>query len=79
MFLFEFVNQYWDISNGRDSLYGIVIQTDPFMVQYFEPTSRGDAYKLNDIKFEVFSEDFVKKVEDPEVFAVGRSRVNYIF
>ena len=73
------VNQYWEISNGRDSLYGIVIQTDPFMVQYFEPTSRGNAYKLNDIKFEVFSEDFVKKVEDPKVFAVGRSRVNYIF
>ena len=61
-----------------DSLYGIVIQTDPFMVQYFEPTSRGDAYKLNDIKFEVFSEDFVKKVEDPKVFAVGRSRVNFL-
>ena len=73
------VNQYWEISNGRDSLYGIVIQTDPFMVQYFEPNSRGDAYKLNDIKFEVFSEDFVKKVEDPKVVAVGRSRVNYVF
>ena len=26
------LNQYWEISNGRDSLYGIVIQTDPIMV-----------------------------------------------
>ena len=73
------VNQYWEISNGRDSLYGIVIQTNPLMVQYFEPTTTGDAYKLNDMMFEVFSEDFVRKVKDPELIAVGRSRVNYVF
>ena len=73
------VNQYWEISNGRDSLYGIVIQTNPLMVQYFEPTSRGDAYKLNDMKFEVFSADFVRKIKEPELIAVGRSRVNYVF
>ena len=28
------VKQYWEISNGRDSLYDIVIQTNPLMVQY---------------------------------------------
>ena len=49
------------------------------MVQYFEPTIKGDAYKLNDMTFEVFSEDFVRKVKEPELIAVGRSRGNYVF
>ena len=30
-------------------------------------------------KFEVLPEDFVRKVKDPQLVAVGRSRVNYIF
>ena len=43
------INQYWEISNGKDSLYAYVVETDPFMVQFFEPnTSRSDAYRLND-------------------------------
>ena len=41
------------------------------MVQFFEPnTSKpNDAYRLNDVKFEVLPEDLVRKVKDP----VGRS------
>ena len=47
------INQYWEISNSKDSLYAYVVETDPFMVQFFEPnTSRNDAYRLNDVKFE---------------------------
>ena len=47
------------------------------MVQLFEPnTSRSDAYQLNDIKFEVLSEDFLRKMKDSQLVAVGRSRVH---
>ena len=73
------INQYWEISNGRDSLYACVVETDPFMVQFFEPNSRSDAFRLNDVKFEVLPEDFVRKVKDPQLVAVGRSRVNFVF
>ena len=74
------INQYWGISNGKDSLYTYVIETDPFMVQFLEPnTSRSDAYRLNDVRFEVLPEDFVGKVKDPQLVAVGRSRVNHVF
>ena len=48
-------------SNGKDSLYAYVIETDPFMVQFGAvwSTSRSDAFRLNDLKFEVLFEDFV--------------------
>ena len=26
------INQYWEISDGKDSLYTYVVETDPFMV-----------------------------------------------
>ena len=72
--------QYWEISNGKDSLYAYFVETDPFMVQFFEPnTSRSDAYRLNDVKFEVLPENFVRKMKDPQLVAVGRSPVNYVF
>ena len=29
--------------------------------------------------FEVFPEDFVRKVKDPQLVAAGRSRLNYVF
>ena len=71
------IGQYWEISNGKDSIYAQV-EKDSFMVQFFEPNSIGDAYRLNDLKFEVLHEDFVRKVQEPQLIAVGRSRVNYI-
>ena len=49
------------------------------MVQFFEPNSKGDAYRLNHLNFEVLPEDFVRKLQEPQLIAVGRSRVNYIF
>ena len=74
------INQYWEISDGKDSLYTYVVETDPFTVQFFEPnTSRSDAYRLNDVRFEVLPKDFVRKVKDPQLVAVGRSRVKYGF
>ena len=73
------IKQYWEISNGKDSLYARVVETDPFMVQFFEPnTIRSDAYGLNDVKFEVLPEDFVRKVKDPPLVAAGRSCANYV-
>ena len=49
------------------------------MVQFFEPnTIRSDAYRLNDVKFEVLPENFVRKVKDPRLVAAGRRRVNYV-
>ena len=36
------------------------------MVQFFElNTGKSDAYRLNDVNFEVLPEDFVRKVKDP--------------
>ena len=73
------IGQYWEISNGKDLIYAQVVEKDSFMVQFFEPNSIGNAYRLNDLKFEVLHKDFVRKVQEPQVIAVGRSRVNYIF
>ena len=73
------IGQYWEISNGKDLIYAQVVEKDPFMVQFFEPNSISDAYRLNDLKFEVLQEDFVRKVQEPQLIAVGRNRVNYIF
>ena len=71
------IKQYWEISTGKGSLYACVVETDPFIVQFFEPnTSRSDTYWLNDVKFEVLPEDFILKVKDPQLVAVGR---NYVF
>ena len=68
-----------NFDNFKDSIYAQVIEKDPFMVQFFEPNSIGDAYRLNDLKFEVLYQDFVRKVQEPQLIAVGRSQVNYIF
>ena len=74
------INQYWEISNSKDSLSTYVSETDSSMIQLFKlNTSRSDTYGLNDVKFEVLPEDFVRKVKDPHLVAVGRSRVNYVF
>ena len=41
------IYQYWEISNGKDSLYAYVAEPDSFMVQFFEPnTSRSDTYRM---------------------------------
>ena len=48
-------------------------------MQFFEPNSTGDAYRLNDLKFEVLHKDSIWKVQEPQLIAVGKSRVNYIF
>ena len=73
------IGYYWEIRNGKDSIYAQVVEKDPFMMQFFEPNSTGDAYRLNNLKFEDLQEDFVRKVQEPQLIAVGRSRVNYIF
>ena len=36
-------------------------------------------YKLNDLKFEMLPEDFARKLEEPRLIPVARSRVNYVF
>ena len=47
--------------------------------KFFDPTTTNYVYKLNDLKFEVLREAFVRKLEEPRLTPVGRSRVNYIF
>ena len=47
------IGYYWEIRNGKDSIYAQVVEKDPFMMQFFEPNSIGDAYHLNNLKFEV--------------------------
>ena len=67
------IGQYWEINNGKDSIYAQIVENDPFIVQFFEPNSIGDAYRLSDLKFKVFQKDFVRKVQEPQLIAVGRS------
>ena len=73
------IGQCWEISICKDQIYAQVVEKDPFMVQFFEPNSIGEAYRLNDLKFEVLHEGFVRKVQEPQLIVVSRSRVNYIF
>ena len=74
------INQQWKISNGKDLLYAYVVETDRFMVYFFEPNfGRSGAYRFNNVEFELLSEYFVQKVKDPQLFEVERSLVNYVF
>ena len=43
------------------------------MIQFFEQNVTGDPYRLNDLKFEMLHEDFVRKIEQPQLIPVGRS------
>ena len=53
--------------------YYLIIEKDPYIVEFFDPAATNDVYKLNDLKFEVFPEDFVRKLEEPLLIPVGRS------
>ena len=45
------IYQYWEISNGKDSLYAYIAEPDSFMVQFFEPnTSRNDTYRMSSLR-----------------------------
>ena len=58
----------------------IISEKNTSQLQFFEPnTSRSDAYRLNDVKFGVLPEDFVRKVKDPQLVALARGRVDYVF
>ena len=46
--------------------------------KYFEPTIKGGLHCLNDMIFDVFSEDLQEKIELPEVIQKGR-RTYYRF
>ena len=56
------ISQYWEISNGHTSLYALVLEKEPYMVQYFE-SANATAHQLNEVKFEVLVEDFVRRVK----------------
>ena len=45
----------------------------------FSNTSRNDAQRLNEVKFELLPQDFVRKVKDPQLVAIERTRTNYVF
>ena len=44
----------------------------PYIVKFFEPTV-SDPYRLNDLKFEVPSEEIVRKVDEPQQISVRKS------
>ena len=62
----------------KNSLNALIIEKDPYIAQFFDPTARNDVYKLSDLKFEVLLEDFVRKLEELRLIPAGRSRVNYV-
>ena len=68
--IFPDIGHYWEVSNGNQSLYAIIVEKNPVMVRFFEPTNN---------PFEVLAEDLVRKVNEPQLIPVGRSRMNYIF
>ena len=43
------------------------------MVELFEQNVRGYSYRLNDLKFEILDEEFVLKIEEPQLIPAGRS------
>ena len=45
----------------------------------FSNTSRSDAQRLNEVKFELLLQDLVRKVKDPQLVAIERTRMNYVF
>ena len=49
------------------------------MVKLLEQNVGGYSYRLNDLKFEVLDEEFVLKIEEPQLIPVCRNRVNYVF
>ena len=51
------------VSIGK--LVCVVIEKDPFMVQFFEPNVRSDVYRQNDIKFELLTEEFFERWKNP--------------
>ena len=73
------IGQYYEISNSKNSLNTLIIEKDPYIVQFFDPGARNDIYKLNGLKFEVLPKDFVRKLEKPRLIPVGRGRVNCVF
>lgn len=36
------VGQYWEISNGKDSIYTYIVEKDALIFQVFEQNVRGD-------------------------------------
>ena len=73
------IGQYYEISNSKNSLNTLIIEKDPYIVQFFDPAGRNDIYKLNGLKFEVLPKDFVRKLEKPRLIPVRRGRVNCVF
>lgn len=47
------IGQCWEINNGNDSLNALIIDKDPYIVQFFDPFARNEFHKLNDVEFEV--------------------------
>ena len=47
------IGQYWEISHCNNSLNTLIIEKDPYIVQFSDPTARKNVYKLNDLKFKV--------------------------
>ena len=72
------MGEYWKIKNGAVFLFAIIASDDPLSVKYFEPTIKGGLHCLNDMIFDVFSEDLQEKIELPEVIQKGR-RTYYRF
>ena len=71
------IGQYWEISNGNDSLNALIIEKDFYIVQLFDPTTRNDVYKLNDIKFDMLPEDVFRKLEEPRLIPAKKSSELY--
>ena len=57
------LGQYWRVKNGQEFLYALIVDENPIVVQYFEPTVKGQYYSLNQRKFEVFNEDFDVQID----------------
>ena len=62
------VGQYWEICN--DSASCMSSRMIHILFLFFELTAF--VYRQTDLKFEVLSEDFVQRLEEPQLMSIGR-------
>lgn len=72
------VGEFWIIRNGIHTLFSTIATENPLSVQYFEPSHHGKYHVLDDKEYEVFFEDFEKRIPPPSTIHKG-SRIYYIF
>ena len=60
------------VKSGSNFLYALIVKDDPIVVNYFEPSVKGEYLCLNKTPFDVYEGDFFEQAESPTVIHKGR-------